>query len=871
MRFVGRAVELGVLAAHARAVVAEERLRVVLLVAEAGMGASRLLEEFGRQMSSPPGDARRAREGMRYLRVAPPRATGAPPLWPWRRVLTELSAPTSDVDDVWSAEAALSAAFAAAGPVVVALDDLHRADEPTLTLVQEFADQAPAAAVLVVAVVRPELAEAMPTGPAAHRLWLPGLAADEVAQLLAELRPVPVPEALAAQLRRRTDGSPSLLTAVAGQLADGDDGRRRTALRWPETATAPIEERLTAAGPAVRDVLGIASVVGREFDVSIVETISGAGALPALDAAIAAGLVRRVGDRVLRFDSALTRELCYDGLGLAAAAELHEAVAEALLTVGARVGERAPTVAELAHHLVAAAVQGGADRLDRAVAAAVAAARAADRPAEAVESFAVAVELASRAQWSPGQLGRLLVAYGSALHQAGVRDQAREAFSAAVRLGRQSGDAGLLAEAALAYGPREGGGATAEETDRARATALTEALALLNGAPNASVSTVARLRARLALESTGPAAQALAAQAWEAARDCADPRAVAEALLAQPDPDPDQLRQALREASALGDATLEARAHRALAAVLLAHGEIGAADRHLAEVPTAPAVVAHRLVLAGRWNAAAEALPARPSDLEGLAALAGLRLLHGDPGDLGDVLRTVPGRTQLWTGAVAAWVARRNGDDRLAAALVDELAGQPLDPWAIAFLAAAEPGPDAARGLGARLSAYHGKWIVAGPATASAGPTDLVLASLELAAGEPKRAAARLETAARQVGQTPWVAWLRYARVRWLAQRGEAALAQEVKAARTAAAERGLAGLAAQIDRFEQPDGPALTRREQEVLELAAAGASAKEIAERLVIGERTVETHLANIYRKLGVRSRVELVAHLRDGRGGM
>jgi DNA-binding CsgD family transcriptional regulator len=59
-----------------------------------------------------------------------------------------------------------------------------------------------------------------------------------------------------------------------------------------------------------------------------------------------------------------------------------------------------------------------------------------------------------------------------------------------------------------------------------------------------------------------------------------------------------------------------------------------------------------------------------------------------------------------------------------------------------------------------------------------------------------------------------------------------------------------------------------LTRREQEVLVLAAGGASAKEIAERLVIGERTVETHLANIYRKLGVRSRVELVAYLRDSR---
>jgi len=146
---------------------------------------------------------------------------------------------------------------------------------------------------------------------------------------------------------------------------------------------------------------------------------------------------------------------------------------------------------------------------------------------------------------------------------------------------------------------------------------------------------------------------------------------------------------------------------------------------------------------------------------------------------------------------------------------------------------------------------------VAGPATASAGPTALVAARLE---ADPKRAMALLEDAARVVGHTPWLAWLRWERARL---RGDP---QEVKSARTFATECGLSGLVRRIDRFEPPDGRTLTRREQEVLELAAAGASAREIAERLVIGERTVETHLANIYRKLGVRSRVELVAHLRD-----
>jgi len=52
-----------------------------------------------------------------------------------------------------------------------------------------------------------------------------------------------------------------------------------------------------------------------------------------------------------------------------------------------------------------------------------------------------------------------------------------------------------------------------------------------------------------------------------------------------------------------------------------------------------------------------------------------------------------------------------------------------------------------------------------------------------------------------------------------------------------------------------------LTRREREVARLAADGQSAKEIAQHLAIGERTVETHLARAYAKLGLASKIDLV----------
>jgi DNA-binding CsgD family transcriptional regulator len=52
-----------------------------------------------------------------------------------------------------------------------------------------------------------------------------------------------------------------------------------------------------------------------------------------------------------------------------------------------------------------------------------------------------------------------------------------------------------------------------------------------------------------------------------------------------------------------------------------------------------------------------------------------------------------------------------------------------------------------------------------------------------------------------------------------------------------------------------------LTRREQEIAALVAAGASSREIADRLVLSVRTVDNHLQNIYGKLGVTRREELV----------
>jgi DNA-binding CsgD family transcriptional regulator len=61
-------------------------------------------------------------------------------------------------------------------------------------------------------------------------------------------------------------------------------------------------------------------------------------------------------------------------------------------------------------------------------------------------------------------------------------------------------------------------------------------------------------------------------------------------------------------------------------------------------------------------------------------------------------------------------------------------------------------------------------------------------------------------------------------------------------------------------------DLSALSDREREILELAIAGATARDIAKRLSLTEATVRSHLSRIYAKTQVTGRIELMARLRQ-----
>jgi len=102
-------------------------------------------------------------------------------------------------------------------------------------------------------------------------------------------------------------------------------------------------------------------------------------------------------------------------------------------------------------------------------------------------------------------------------------------------------------------------------------------------------------------------------------------------------------------------------------------------------------------------------------------------------------------------------------------------------------------------------------------------------------------------------------------------QLGEQAFDAAWAAGRTMTLEQALAALAAVRMPPSAPAGPSsvphapkactspagLTAREVEVLQVVAQGLTNEQVAQRLVISPRTVDTHLTSIYSKLGVSSR--------------
>jgi ATP/maltotriose-dependent transcriptional regulator MalT len=97
----------------------------------------------------------------------------------------------------------------------------------------------------------------------------------------------------------------------------------------------------------------------------------------------------------------------------------------------------------------------------------------------------------------------------------------------------------------------------------------------------------------------------------------------------------------------------------------------------------------------------------------------------------------------------------------------------------------------------------------------------------------------------------------------WRARQREPIEREQIDRVSRGFADLGEDAWAARTQRLAASLPAGLSTREAEILGLVAAGRSNKEIAQELVLSVHTVERHVANVYRKIGVHNRAEATAY--------
>lgn len=573
-RFAGRTDEL---AAMERALAdATERLRVVMVSGDPGIGKTRVAEEV----------ARRARDrGAAVFMARCPEDAGAPAFWPWVQVYRAYVETADDAalaaDLGWAAAdvaqllpevgerlkglaaplalepaqarfrlfdglAAFLTAATRRRPFVLVLDDLHAADEPSLLFLEFLAREADSARLLVVGTyrdgeVRLRHPLARTVGELArhpHFLRLPllGLDAAAVADVLRSVSSSPAPPGLVEEVYRRTEGNALFVGEIARLLAGADAAARATLgpFAVPAGVREAIARRVARLSPACAELLSVASVVGREFGLRELERATGlavARVLALLEESEAARLVqpgpRSVGRWV--FAHALLRDTLYEAIEPAARVALHARVGRALESL--QMPLREAHLAALAYHFARAASAGDAERAiryTRQVAVEANGRLAYEKAAEAYED-ALALQAAARPGAHDERCG-LLLALGDACDRAGDLAKTRAAYSEAAALARTLGDGAALARVALGWGGR------AERTalDPAHVALLEEALVALGAeASPLRAMTLARLGEELAWTGDLARPTALVGEALALAHRLGDAATLAYVLAAE--------------------------------------------------------------------------------------------------------------------------------------------------------------------------------------------------------------------------------------------------------------------------------------------------------------------------------------------------
>jgi DNA-binding CsgD family transcriptional regulator len=468
-RLAGRDRELAVLRqwlAQARA----GQGRLVVLAGPPGIGKTRLAEELAEEARG---------SGQRVLWGRAVQEEGAPPLWPWRRILGAVGGVGAEVaggdvggarfDDLAAARFRMAAAAAdaltaaaGAGDLLVVLEDMQWADYASLFVLREVAGELPGSRLLVVATCRDAAGEPwrvllgeLARLPGAQVLRLAPLDQAAVARML-RAAGLGVDSGLAELVHARSEGNPlyvatlaRLLAAQPGIAADADAVARIAG--GSAEVSHLVSSLVQDLDQDVRGLLAAASVLGTDFGVGLAAAVRGTGpeVTGALSVAAARGLVTRPPGEPggWRFAHALIRDGIYANLGEEQRVVLHARAAAALEAVAREAPERG---GEVAAHLLRAAPDRAALRraADWAVAAA-AAATSALAFEDAARYAATALAAADAAGANGIERAELLITLATAEYRAGqLAASMRHAVTAADAAGRD-GRLDLVASAAL--------------------------------------------------------------------------------------------------------------------------------------------------------------------------------------------------------------------------------------------------------------------------------------------------------------------------------------------------------------------------------------------------------------------------------------
>jgi DNA-binding XRE family transcriptional regulator len=728
--------------------------------------------------------------------------------------------------------------IAARHPVLLVLDDLQWADQPSFFLLPHLMRARRSTPLLTVAMYRdlgPERSEFSAALPAltrdidTRRLSLRGLEHRAVTALLEDAVGRNFGEresGMVAELEWETAGNPFFLLEMARHLSEVGAFDRdvirlgETSAEIPQSIRDMVRSRLRRLTGGCAETLAIAALIGERFDTDLVASaasLTDGATVDLLEEAAQAGLIAELDDEPdhWRFAHSLTRRVTSEELSRGRRAVLHQRIGDTL--------EFRPGVApaELAHHFGAAANKGSARKAVRYGHQAGKRALQEVAAEVAVRHFRKALELLDRFGPEDQALRcELLLDLAGAHDRAGEYPARDERFAEAADTARRLGSDELFARAALGYG----GVLPASVRPDLRAQALLEeALKRLDERDDGTRATIlARLAHWLHNVRPYPERLELSDRSVAIARGTRDRRTLATVLLHRcwaldgPGDVGDALTVAgeiLTIGSELGDPALTLEGLRIQLAAQFENGSHTAAVHTAREMKTLAEAAGHPefIRLAAMWDIVAATMEGRFGQAEELAGELGRRLdqIGHSQAQLISVAQSAAWRLlqgyateyiapfealsamdpgNLAYPAITAWcLAEAGAGDRAAELLgrTDPAAAAAADKnylwWAmiVGFSGAADLVGDRrwAQALYDLAAPYAGRNCTLGLAS-FLGAADHWLGVLATAAGRYPEASAHLEAALtrhREMGARPWTALTEEAYGRVLSLRGRPA------------------------------------------------------------------------------------------------